>query len=84
MKQINQTTYHPVQINKVCVHSIRVTYCKESKKYLIEQVDSRGRLCNQRAYYYADNYDDMKAIRDLLIDYLNGIGAYPCQLAIVN
>ena len=84
MKQINHTTYHQVQVNKVDVHSIRVTYCKESKQYHIEQVDSRGRLCNQRAYYYADTYDDMKAIRDLLIDHLNGIGAYPYQLSIIN
>ena len=67
MKQINQTTYHPVSVNKHDVDQIRVTYCKDAKQYLIEQVDRHGRLTNQRGYFIAETHEDMKTIRDLLI-----------------
>jgi hypothetical protein len=84
MKQIGQTTYHKVNPNKFDVDQIRVTYCKESKLYHIEQVDRLGRLTNQRGYYYCHTHSDMVKLVNLLTDYLNNVGLYPFQLSAVN
>jgi hypothetical protein len=82
MKQINQTTYHSVNVNRFDVDQIRVTYCKTSKQYHVEQVDRLGRVT--RDEWACDTYGDMKQIVRLLTEYLNKATPYPYQVAVVN